>query len=495
MAFFWLPMCFNLSLILATPAEDEHVHYSFRYHTSYGSSERMQALTFSPDSQQLAVSVSDHVDLIDVQQGEILNQFRVAPFSIKFTPDGKRLYMIARSEARLLDVQSGSVIPTQYNPITSGPGINLEERNGKLLVKSLVRGSSADASESLQVGDEIVAFSDGQNGEMERITGWSLKSTTEHLQGYAGTFIRMTVMPKGRYGAKNEKTLTLRRNIPTGTGRGGVAPAPERRELPKALAWCMAGGRNWHEFRDAATGNPVAHLETIDVDNVGMYAISPDQSRFAVVARRKDRQGHAVEVYDLASQERLAFMPLSTSSYYDITFASDNNRVLVGTWDTIQICDTAKGAVVSHMTLGYQMPEKGDSGWTTGGIGLQALQEVRAQVSSGLPSEGGSPRQLVSKLAVSAKNSVAVGDGEGNIALWDLASNRLLTSIPAEQKQAVEHLQFSPDGHWLAYYVGGSLHLEDISTLSLPKTTPEEQSPSGSGEVVTETVARGALSE
>ena len=156
MAFFWLPMCFNLSLILATPAEDEHVHYSFRYHTSYGSSERMQALTFSPDSQQLAVSVSDHVDLIDVQQGEILNQFRVAPFSIKFTPDGKRLYMIARSEARLLDVQSGSVIPTQYNPITSGPGINLEERNGKLLVKSLVRGSSADARESLQVGDEPV---------------------------------------------------------------------------------------------------------------------------------------------------------------------------------------------------------------------------------------------------------------------------------------------------------------------------------------------------
>jgi uncharacterized protein with WD repeat len=108
---------------------------------------------------------------------------------------------------------------------------------------------------------------------------------------------------------------------------------------------------------------------------------------------------------------------------------------------------------------------------------------------------GGSPQQLVSRLAVSARNTVAVGDGNGNIGLWDLTSNRLLRGIPAEQNQPVEHLQFSPDGNWLAYYVGGSLHLEDISTLSLPKTTPAEQSPSGSGEVATETVARGALSE
>lgn len=494
MGYLCLPIYLSLCVLAAMPAEDEHVHHSFRYHTSYGSSQNMETLTFSPDSRYLAVSVGDHVDFIETQQGEILHQFRGSPFSMKFTDDGKRLYMISRSEARLLDVQSGSVIPTQYNPITSSPGINVEERNGKLLVKSLVRGSSADASEALQVGDEIVAFSDGQNGEMERITGWSLESTNEHLQGYAGTFLRLKVMPKGRYGSKNEKTLTLRRNTPVGTGRSGVPLVTGQRALPKALVWCMAGKRSWHEFRDAATGNPVAHLETIDIQNVGMYAISPDQTRFAVVARRKDREGYAVEVYNLASQERLAFIHLPISSYYDITFAPDNNRVLIGTWDTIQICDTAKETVVSHMTLGYQLPEKGDSGRTSGGIGLQALQEVRAQVGYDLPA-GGSPQQLVSRLAVSARNTVAVGDGNGNIGLWDLTSNRLLRGIPAEQNQPVEHLQFSPDGNWLAYYVGGSLHLEDISTLSLPKTTPAEQSPSGSGEVATETVARGALSE
>jgi WD40 repeat protein len=492
MGYLCLPIYLSLCVLAAMPAEDEHVHHSFRYHTSYGSSQNMETLTFSPDSRYLAVSVGDQVDFIETQQGEILHQFRGSPFSMKFTDDGKRLYMISRSEARLLDVQSGSVIPTQYNPITSSPGINVEERNGKLLVKSLVRGSSADASEALQVGDEIVAFSDGQNGEMERITGWSLESTNEHLQGYAGTFLRLKVMPKGRYGAKNEKTLTLRRNTPVGTGRSGVPLVTGQRALPKALVWCMAGKRSWHEFRDAATGNPVAHLETIDIQNVGLYAISPDQTRFAVVARRKDRQGNAVEVYDLASQERLAFIPLSTS-YYDITFASDNNRVLIGTWDTIQICDTAKATVVSSMTLGYQMPEKGDSGQTVGGIGLQALMEVRAQVLGGSSSEGGSPRQLVSKLAVSAKNTVAVGDSEGNISLWDLASNRLLTNIPAEQKQAVEHLQFSPDGHWLAYYVGGSLHLENISKLSLPKTTSEDSSQTNAGEIATDSLVSGVL--
>ncbi len=36
--------------------------------------------------------------------------------------------------------------------------------------------------------------------------------------------------------------------------------------------------------------------------------------------------------------------------------ASDNNRVLVGTWDTVEVCDTAKEAVVSQLTFGYQLP-------------------------------------------------------------------------------------------------------------------------------------------
>ena len=98
MCYFWLPMCLNLSLVVAVSAEEQHVHHSFRYQTSYGSPHEMQAMTFSPDGRQLAVSVSDHVDLIDLNQGEVMYQFKARPFSIRYTRDGRRLYMISTSE-------------------------------------------------------------------------------------------------------------------------------------------------------------------------------------------------------------------------------------------------------------------------------------------------------------------------------------------------------------------------------------------------------------
>ncbi len=492
MCYFWLPMILNLVLVAAASGEEPTPHYSFRYHTSSGSSENMQTLTFSPDSQQLAVSVSNHVDLIDLREGEILYEFRASPFSLSYTPDGKRLYMISIDQAVLLDVQSGVVIPSQYRPVTAGPGINIEEHNGKLLIKSMVRGSAADAGEGLHAGDEIVAFSEGRNGEMRRITGWSLKSATDALKGYAGTFVRLTVLPRGRYGSKYEKTLTLRRTTVAGTNSAGGVAVNLQRTLPKPLAWCMVDGQ--HEFRDASSGNPIAHLETIDVQNVGLYAISPDGTKFAVVARRKDREGNAVEVFDLATQERLAFIPLSKSSFFDIAFAPDSNCVLVGTWDTIEICDTDKGEIVSQMTLGYQLPGKDDSNSSIGSIGHLMMNSVRAGIADGSSAGDRSPRQLVARFAVSSRNIVAVGDPNGNIGLWDLTTGNHVQSIESENNEPVERVQFSPDGCWLAYYVDGTLHLEDVSRAKVPDHDATPPLQNNSDEILAEdsasTIAR-----
>ena len=167
----------------------------------------------------------------------------------------------------------------------------------------------------------------------------------------------------------------------------------------------------------------------------------------------------------LATQNRLALIPLSTTSFYDIAFAADNNRVLVGTWDTVEIADTAESMVVSQMTLGYQLPQKTDSYQGSASIGSLAMNSVRAGVASGLPSHDGSPQQLLAKLAVSTHNVVAVGDMGGNIGLWDLNSGKHLKKITLEQEAAVADLQFSPDGKWLAYYVAATLHIEDVSDV------------------------------
>lgn len=455
---FCFVMCLSVSAVFA--GEDEPLHYSFRYHGSFASPRSLQALAFSPDSRQLAVSISDQVDFIDIQKGEILYKFRASPFSLSYTRDGRRLYMISRDEARLLDVKSGVVVPTHYRPEMGIFGIEFGEHNGKLLIRSLSLGGSAEASKLLKPGDELVAFGEGQNGEMRRITGSSVESVVELMQGFVGTYARVTILPRGKYGANNEQIVVLRRNSTASVDNG--VEAPESTIQAESLAWCMVDGR-WHEFRDAKSGHPIAHIETIDIENVGLYALSPDQTKFAVVARKKEGKEIAVEVFDLTTQNRLALIPISKTSSYDIAFAGDNNRVLIGTWDTVEIADTAKGTVVSQMTLGYELPRTTDSYRSSGSIAGAAISEVRNQVASGGPSQDRSPKQLLAKLAVSANHVVAVGDMSGNIGLWDLNSGEHLRTITPESDVEVAHLQFSPDGNWVAYYVAGTLHIEEVS--------------------------------
>ena len=130
---------------------------------------------------------------------------------MSYTRDGQRLYMISTDEARLLDVKSGVVVPTHYRPEMGIFGIEFAEHNGKLLIRSLSLGWSAEASKMLKSGDELVAFGEGQNGPMRRITGFEVESVTELMQGFVGTYARVTILPRGKYGANNEQTVVLRR--------------------------------------------------------------------------------------------------------------------------------------------------------------------------------------------------------------------------------------------------------------------------------------------
>ena len=135
---------------------------------------------------------------------------------------------------------------------------------------------------------------------------------------------------RGQFNDQNPNTYVVRRQAAQKRGNElqFVKPRPVR--IDDNLVWCVSNDR--HSFRNAFTGQPAAFLQTIDVNNIGLYAISPDQQKFAVVAElRSDNSQIAVEVFDIATQDRLAYVPFPEDSSYDIAFAPDNNRVLVAT--------------------------------------------------------------------------------------------------------------------------------------------------------------------
>ena len=157
------------------------------------------------------------------------------------------------------------------------------------------------------------------------MTGRDVAEAIRYMQGPAGTYLQLRILPRGQFNDANAKTYVVRRQ--EGRKRGTevefITPPPV--EIEDNLVWCVSDGR--HAFRSAFTGQPVAFLQTIDVDNIGLYAISPDQRRFAVVAKlRSDRSKSGVEVFDIATQDRLALVvipktPFTTSHSLPTTIA------------------------------------------------------------------------------------------------------------------------------------------------------------------------------
>ena len=63
-------------------------------------------------------------------------------------------------------------------------------------------------------------------------------------------------------------------------------------------------------------------------------------------------------------------------------------------------------------------------------------------------------------------------DGAGEAELGELL-HLVGRELLGQRDQAVEGLQFSPNGEWLAYYVGGMLHVERVSNLLQEKDDSE----------------------
>ncbi len=468
---------------------DDEVHHTLRYLTTGGYSEQnMRTIGFSPDSSQIVFSVGGKLDFIDPHLGRITGQHEARPFTAVYTRDGSRIYMISEYEATLLDTLTGTKINATFHRTPGYIGLEIEEQSGKLLVQGIRADGPASKVEGLKVGDEIVGYAQGRNGYMINVTGWKRQDLLDRLQGTAGTYLQLKVLPKGKFGDDNAKIYTIRR-LPGESKNNSFTFKPFTPAIiDDNLAWCISDDH--HEFRSAATGLPVARLQTIDVDNVGQYAISPDQTKFAIVARPKENsKTNAVEVFDIATQDRLAYIPMVLGTFNDIEFCADNNRVLVSTYDTVEVCDVAKSKLVGRLDLGWKPPEeKEEEGEAYGDAGVVVgASQDRAAFSE--RDKNRSPVQLVSELAVSSRGIVATGDGMGNLKLWDLNSGELLKELPKNPEKHLDALLFSPDGKWLVYFIHGVLHIVDVSNVepiptegeprysSIPTVNPSQPNP------------------
>src|SRR5690606_26876485 len=140
-----------------------------------------------------------------------------SPAEIRATLD-KRYANIASNVALLnnedafqtfLNAYTASIDPhTDYfNPRTAGLfnqsmslslegiGAQLQKQDDVVVIRELIAGGPAAASNKFTPGDRIVGVGQGRSGPMEDVIGWRIDDVVEKIKGKAGSQVRLDVVP------------------------------------------------------------------------------------------------------------------------------------------------------------------------------------------------------------------------------------------------------------------------------------------------------------
>lgn len=487
-----------LFLISLSMANELGTHETIRYPKE----PRVKTMAYSPDGSQLAISFSQRlgrssrgVDFINVSAcKKTATHKRDAPFSMAYSIDNKIICMISESRQVRIDAITAAELPSRSvtSQAAAKPGdigITLEERNGKLLIKSIDDGSPAQSSGKINVRDEVVGFADGRHSSYAKAIGMSAANVRKRLAGDAGKQLRLKVLPKGKFDEAEAEEIVLTRSEKIWNGKAWLFKEPASVTTEENVLKCMRGG--YHEIVSAKTGQTIAKLQTVDVENRTHMTLSQDQKRCACRAKRKDGDGYAVEVFDIASQERIAFIPCVEESFYNLDFDATGEFVLAGTRQTVEVGSIKEQRFVGFLTLGWKPTAEDlakekksreefddimNSRTAAGAVKAEVMLETGYRPFNAKRAK----HPLVRSKAVSSKNVLAAIASHGETRLFDVKSGNLLAKIPTNKVEGVGldttgrvDLKFSPDGNWLSLYLENVLHIVDVSKVK-PEPNPKK---------------------
>lgn len=433
------------------------VHHTFRYAASRGYTDIIESICFSPDSSRLAVAAS-RLDDIDLESGQA-RSYKIRASQVRYTSSSKHLFAIRKNDPpMLLDVESGQQRTIPIGKPKGYLGFTLELQGGKLLFKSIHDGGPTAKYGKIQVGDELIGVGNGLNERIDGVVGNSVRRTYELLKGEPYVSARLRVQPRGTYGEAFARTHTIRR-----AARG----SNPNEQLPSQIAWNAADSHV--RLFDPVNGKVFRRLEPKDVGagSDATCSVSNDGKRFAVLSKQiSDPSLKAIEVFDISTSARIAYLPLLEKRISDVDLTPDGRYVLVAAWDSVEIGDIESSRYVGQLSLDWTQPLyvlDTNSGPNISNIRIGMQRQLE---SGGRVDRFSSPRKLVHQVAVSSRRIVATADNTtGRVKLWDMLTGALLHQMPEAAPKKTQALAFSPDGKWLAYHIDDLLHVVDVSNI------------------------------
>ncbi|MDA1165784.1 MAG: hypothetical protein O3B13_22020 [Planctomycetota bacterium] len=431
----------------------------------------VRCLRFSPDGTRLAVAHSRGTTVIRTGDGEVTAESRLTPETLAWSRDGSKLLFASHKERWLIDTAEGTGEPVTLREERGFIGLRLEQRNGKLLLVEIVRGSPLASVKGIHVGDELIAIGHGRSGFMHSVIGKSVADATQLLAGPVGTSLRLSVIPHGQIVPATYEVVRYQQTVQNGrrlyelpdsniddnvvcltmngqcqfisAGTGAIAKSV-------TLNGTAIGGlaATNHAATQCATirHTGVASVEpapqaSLSVENrVRLSAVSnlTNAIREDVITESTERDTFAVDVFDIVRGTCITTIPVDSEpintlvtvpSYFGLTFAENDRKLVTGTWSMLHVYDV-------------------DSG--------QKERVIRPpQQSRSRP---------VESFAVSDRLA-AVGSSDGTVWVFEFATGDLLRTVRIPGQESVKRMTLSPDSRRMAFGVRGVVHLVDLSDL------------------------------
>lgn len=470
------------SMLYSSPAVAQH--HTLRFLTNFGGIKKLHAVEFSPQSNLLAVAVDQTpLTIIDTATGNAAHELKtVSAHTLRFAESGKRLLTVGSRDTLLVNTVSGETNNVSWDVPPGYTGLRLEQRLGKLMIDEVLAGSPAAASGKLQAGDELTAVV--VRGKEKSLLGSAVDDAVRLLAGPAGTPVQLRVIPKG--GAK-PIDLELRREAAVMEDNRLVFRPRKAGVSPQV---CLVYTNDGLVLLDANSGNVVSVLQPVEIERNGPLAISPDGRLLVLVANRtvRPRKGSpfALELYDVAAQQRKEIVSLDMGTVSNVRFSADGRRILIGEPDLISVYDIERKAFVAPILVGFD--PKGEEANKKESA---PLLDVRPDIGTGRflsESRRHASETLLTSFDLSADGKfVAVGTKHGQCRLWSTERHACLATIgePSAKSAAAAATRLSPDGRWVAYFVEGTLHVVNIEAelkkavveAPVPKTPAAEAPP------------------
>jgi len=434
----------------------------------------------SPDSKEAALGLDDGVvHFIRLADGEQTSEVQALPFGMKYCRDGSRILMMSEYETFTLNVSNRSRTKVNTSDVPGYVGLMTVNRHGKLIVDSTVDGSPAQLCNELQRGDEIIALGDGKSGAMRDVVGMPSTQFVSQLKGPVGTYVRVALLRKN---GETTEPILLRRSPAVASGTSAKFATMQKQTIGETLMHFQRDDR--HTFASAFDGRSVCSLNTEDIQLIGQHAIAPNQTLFAVLSfTLQDREKYGIEIYDLCTIERKVYIPFNRPSFNSIAFSSDSRQLFAASHNRVDVYDVESGSfdrglVGSNRAETPTPVAKKSEKYQTGTAASNVIGAASDRVGE---FHFTNSKQQIEKIAVS-KSLVAVAVPGGSLELWDAQTGHTRTEIAAPKHGTREYMtpkidlmQFSPDGHWLVYYIEGIFNIVDVSEFSEPSTVAQEK--------------------